>query len=261
MQLGRTARWWLPLIVAMCAGAPANGQGIQVPTAQLESSSGEVRIKAFYELVAAATASASAADRSALPPTSFLAGAARRNPEISAALIRLLDRENIRVSEAPSGSLGEDYLGGYYPDLAVTVARMNDPRAAKSLLPAIPLGDVVNTGVAAGGEAVVPAVIAILRNGSEIQAASAAMILGKIATGAAPLHADVSDAIKTALMTGVNENDRPGVRWAAARALLSFSGEDIRAAMTRLAELSGTSDAYRLRNVAQAWLTQHPDRP
>jgi hypothetical protein len=260
MQLGRTARWWLPLIGAMCAGAPANGQGIQVPTARLEASNGEVRIKAFYELFSAVL-TASGAARGTPPSLSRFADVARGNPEMSLALIRLLDLENVRVREAPQGSLGEAYLGGYYPDLAVTVARMNDPRGATSLLPAIGMGDVVNTGIAAGGEAVVPAVIAILRNGSEIQAASAAMILGKIATGAAPLHADVSDAIKTALMTGVNENDRPGVRWAAARALLSFSGEDIRAAMTRLAELSGTSDAYRVRNVAQAWLTQHPDRP
>src|ERR1019366_7938146 len=114
----------LALVPVALFHSSAEAQTITVSSARLRAATDTARMAAFYEMEGAADAH----DRHPLdPPTSFLAARAKAQPNLAAALIELLERENAVVAAAPKGSLSDEYLGDYYCDLEVTVARMNDP--------------------------------------------------------------------------------------------------------------------------------------
>ncbi len=158
------------LVAASPLGVGLLAQGMSIPTARLQSLVDSVRINAFYQLRAAADDQRHHPDRR---PTTFLADSAKAQPELAAALIHLLERENARIATASAGSLSEDYLGVYYMDLTTTVGRIGDPTSAAALLGGMGGSGPADAALASFGDIAVPGLIAQFHSTDLEQHASA----------------------------------------------------------------------------------------
>jgi hypothetical protein len=146
----------LALVAAICLPASLAAQGMCVPTERLRSPVDTVRMHAFNQLQRAADDQRRHRDRLW---TSFLADSAKAQPELAAALIELLERENARIARAPAGSLSEDYLDGYYMTLKATVGRIGDPRSVDALLGGLEGSGPADAALASFGDVSVPGLI------------------------------------------------------------------------------------------------------
>jgi hypothetical protein len=221
---------------------------------------------AFYEMVGAADQHQAHPDA---PPTSFLADRAAGQPELAVALIELLERENAVIAAAPKGSLSAGYLGDYYVDLLVTVARMRDPRSLVALLPGLGTSGVVRTTIASFGE---PAVAALT---STVHSSARAVRVGAVLTmktlldnrGPTPLKDESVRTLRDALLSVLGSSREDAfTRVSAVEALMSLSDEGIRAQMVRVSTTDtatgiaprGKPRPYPVRAAARGWLAKHP---
>jgi hypothetical protein len=156
------------------------------------------------------------------------------------------------------GSLGEDYLGGYHLDLAVTVARMENPRAYRALLSVIDNWDVITTGIAAGGELALADVIAILGDPKTTRRHGAALTLGKISSRATELGLSAGGLkrIRGALLAGIRNETDFLLRMGSIRGLRAFDDEELRIELARIAKTDQATIAgrYPVREEAEKWL-------
>jgi hypothetical protein len=260
--------------IGLCALAYpmiATAQRMVIPRQQLAASSDSVRIEAFSGLMKQALrlqAGPAKGVRSVATPTVALAAEAERSPELRSALVDLLNRENARLSVTPMLTSGESF-SEYYVNVATTVARMQDPTVFRSLLPAIDNGDVMTSGIAAGGEQAVPDVLTILRDRSvSTRRYGAAITLGKIARGAGGpgVSAGALRTIRDGLLDAAHDSTDYVVRIVAIRALDSFDDPELRAAMARIASADsatsprGATRIYPVRKAAQQWLDSRAKR-
>ena len=260
------------IIYALLCQPTAAAQRLVIPNQQLAASSDSVRVEAFNGLLNQAVrlqvASTKAAGTS-IKPTVALAAAARQDPSLRNALVELLNHENARLALSPNVMSSESSLGGYYADIAVTVARMGDPGVYRSLLPAIDNGDVVTTGIAAAGAQAAPEVLAILADPSvKTRRYGAAITLGKIAKNAAGLGVSAAtlQSIRNGLLIAMHDSSDHVARIAAIGALSSFDDPELRTEMARVAEeddatsLRGSTRVYPVRLAAQRWLDSRVKR-
>lgn len=253
------------LFVMLSAFRSASAQGIVVPTQRLESTIDTVRINAFAQLQAEAYDPRHRLDR---PPTSFLADSAKVHPELASALIQLLQRENAYITAVPSATLPPGFLGGYYMDLKVTVARIGAPASTSALLGGIGVSGPVDAALASFGDGAVTGVLAQLQSADVGRHEDAVVILAAMVQARSQNHlSDASTALIQAALLSEVEDSRSMMREPAIRGLMPLSSQAIRAVMERVAA-SDTTPArhepnspiiYGVRDAARAWLAAHPD--
>lgn len=179
----------------------------------------------------------------------------RQHPEVSAALIALLEREN-RPDPAKDALPEDSYIG----DLIMSVAQLKDPRAVYALAGAIATGKLAEDGLVALGQSAVPVLVNLLRSPSEheMKRAASAKVLGEIASAHSAVRVDTS-AIRAALVASLRDPSM-FVRRKAVLALESFADQEIREAMQSLAasdsatRMRAGKRIFPVRDAAQLWL-------
>lgn len=218
---------------------------------KLESSDSKVRMVAFYELFHPHLGMGTNAKDGTLKLL-------RDHPEdriaISQVLIKLLNRENMLINEAPSGSLPEAY-SDYHASLIWSVATLRDGSATIALLGAIKTGGLAADGLVDLGAIAIPAVLKAMASSDRDVRAGATMVLGKIAMkqGTVGLVAANKGVIRLALMRTVEDGDHI-VRLASLLSLEAFVDADVRGVMQRAAKVD-TSE--QVRQAANEWLSRH----
>jgi hypothetical protein len=248
------------IFAAILSSSAASGQQLRVPHDRLRANSDTVRIQAFYSLV-------TAADAHSTQRLSVLAARAKAQPELGDALLALLDRENEVISHASRGSLSGDYLGSYYVDLAVTVARMGDRRSAAALTHALGSSVVRNAMAGFGNDAVLP-LISAFESHDRDENSGAVLTVERILAEQSSLHLTAANvaALKDALLGIVEGRKDAFTRMSAVNAMEPLDGAEIRIIMLRIAT-SDTATGYAspgharplpVRIAAQRWLAAHP---
>ncbi|HEX5435684.1 MAG TPA: hypothetical protein VFW98_00895 [Gemmatimonadaceae bacterium] len=220
---------------------------------------------AFYEMVSTADEHRR---HPQAPPTSFLAARATKQPDLAIALIDLLEHEDAVVAAAAPGSLSGGYLGGYYTDLLVTVARMHDPRSLNALLPGLGISGVIRTTVSGFGEAAVAPVVHTVRSTDRDVRLGAVLTMRQLLADRAirPLSDGAVRALRDALLGIVAGREDASIRVSAVEALMPLSDEGIRAQMEHIVATDTTTGyappgqptPHPVRAAAKKWLARHP---
>lgn len=251
-------RFFFALYLIVAAPMLAGAQTPPVTLQRLASPVDTIRIHAFYALRASATPTGSGRE-------SLLADRARHDRQLGGALIALLRRENqLMRTGASSASIGWDNLMDYWLDLSATVAAMRDPGAVDALIPWVSTGGVVRDALISFGEVSVPGLVTMLADPERTQRMAAASDLGQIARDTTrSLSASARAAIRAGLLRVLQDEPVMAVRLEAVGALASFSDNEIRQTMERLAVADTATCSfcrvqYPVREAAKAWLAKHP---
>lgn len=224
------------------------------------------RVHAFYELDRIAR-TAIGARATQGPRTAVLAERAKGDRQLATALTTLLHRENeLLRTGVRSASMNPDDLMEYRIDLAVTVARMRDPTSVNDLMPWVGGGGAVRDALISFGEAAVPGLIAELTNSEWEQRTTAASTLAVIAGSAPhPLSPPAKASVRAAFLRVLENESDTFVRVHAIDGLATFSDDEVRSTMERLATSDPATDPsrtdavhYPVREAAKAWLAKHP---
>jgi hypothetical protein len=258
-------------LVAALLGVEAHAQALVAPHAELASRSDSMRMNAFARLQSDAVKAAGIRPFSSPESrTSVLAAIARDDALLRRELLDLLARENERAASAARGSLPEEYFAGYKMDLTVTVARIGDPSAFRLLLPSVSAGDVVTSGIAAGGDRAVDDLLAIWASDpAPTRRFGAAVALAKVLAVKGPLAASTSSRgrIRTAMLRALKDKDRFILRMGAVHTLGGFSDGTIANEMRRLARtddffsVHDGNRSYPVREAATRWLAAKGFQP
>jgi hypothetical protein len=234
------------------------GQDVEEVLRKFRADEDSIRVQAFYELIEGPTSAAG------------LQQLFEREPEhreaITKALLELLAREQQRFTFRPSLVVRSEAAGEYIGDLLEVVAALQDPRAARVLLPAVGIGGMVREGLAALGEDALPLLLDDLSM-SEHESTRVA-ILRTLQTmserqDALGLRETHAREIRGAGLRSL-EDEAARVRSAAIGVLFGFPDEEVR---DRIAHLAATDPSSRVqdgvvrfpvREDARRWLEAHP---
>jgi HEAT repeat protein len=186
-----------------------------------------------------------------------LAAKAAESPELREALIALLQRENVIVDNPGPASLSEAEMIEFRLDVVSVVASMKVAGTIAALSPWVSVGGRAAVALEQFGEAAVPHLVPLIQHRDQFRRAGAARVLGRIAARNMELRvsAPAMEAIKQALLLATKHQEDFILRLIGVRGLSSFSGEDVRTAMERIASEDRTSV---VREAAEKWLRDHP---
>lgn len=249
------------LLISSALSASAGAQAAAPVLDRLASPIDSIRAHAFYEL--SASARSAEGSRNGAPWTAALAERAKNDQQLGRAIIALLHRENELMIASPSRAAAIDM--DYRIDLAVTVARMRDPASVSDLMVWVSIGGSVADALTSFGEVSVSGLLTELRRPEVTHRMSAALVLERIASDSVK---SISGSARAAMRTGLVQllagEPEVRVRVGAVLALATFSDDDVRRTMERLAVSDPGTEPwptnavrYPVREAANAWLAKH----
>ena len=260
--------------IAACVGVSRwaivlDAQAIVIPSERLNSTVDSVRMNAFQQLEGEAQEYRRHPDR---PYTSFLADSAKMHPELAAALIHLLERENSVFDAAPVGTVSQDWMEDYIT-LKVTVGRIEDPASVSALLGGMYVASgPVDVALISFGDLAVDGVLAQFDSARwEVHIGAVGTLAHMVESRAQNHLSDASAArIQKALLLEI-QNPQSSSREEAIEGLMPLNNQAIRAVMERVAATDSAASLhppgshgpvrYGVRDAARAWLAKHPTTP
>jgi len=249
------------------AQLPQPAPSVPAILARFNAPAWQERERAFRELLALSNAT----DGSTWPVPAKMPDLIKRFParaeEMTLALIKLLENE----TAARAMTSGTEQRSEYQADLIGAVASLRDPRALQALMANLETGGIAMRGVAALGPPALDLLANELRSGTNSARQAAALTLGRMIDpddkNSQTLDTPTRARIKDALLFATHD-EYFWVRIAAIDGLANSPGDDVTAALRRLAEedpytrpgLPGQPPIFFVRERARAALQKRSGR-
>lgn len=248
----------LHVVATMCSflalGAGAQSRSVQL--SELENPIASTRISAFYRLLSQNEQRSLHVDV-ASSTTRLLTASPTARRQIASALIGLLERENREWKAGRVGSMSQE-RSDFYGDVIASVASLKDTRSVTALAGAIGTGALATDGLAALGDAALPALDAAQKSEIVMERIGAVYVLSKLASRSNQgLRVSSTLAVRSRLIHGLDDGN-PLVRQAAIEGLVPFSDQQVVGLILRIATRD-SSDKTRI--AANAWLIKKGRRP